>query len=163
MTTTLLPKEIKQFAREIIEASWPIVFTTLTADGSPVSRAMTNLHGADRLPAHSKFFAEQGEWNLFFRTKRSTEKVKQIQHNAKAAVYCCDATKMAGLDLIGRVEILNDPHAKKILWRDEWNCFFFGPDDPEYRLLKFHTESFRLFIRLPDVGFEKVNMAIKDL
>jgi general stress protein 26 len=70
---------------------------------------------------------------------------------------------MAGLDLIGRVEIVNDPHAKKILWRDDWECFFYGQDDPEFRLLKFHTESFRMFIRLPDVGFEKINMAIKDL
>jgi general stress protein 26 len=163
MTTTLLPRQIKQYAHEIIEASWPIVLTTVSAEGLPVSRAMTNLHNADRLPAQSKFFAEQGEWNLFFRTKRTTEKVKQIQHNARATVYCCDAPKMAGLDLIGRVEVVNDPRAKKILWRDDWECFFYGLDDPEFRLLKFHTESFRLFVRLPDVGFEKINMAIKDL
>jgi general stress protein 26 len=163
MTTALTTQQIKQIAREIIEASWPIVLTTLTPEGFPLSRAMTNLHGTDRLPAHSKFFAEQGEWNIFFRTKRSSEKVKHIQHNARAATYFCDTSKMAGLDLIGRIEVSSDPHVRKILWREDWECFFYGPDDPEYRILKFHTESLRLFIRLPDAGFEKVNMSIADL
>ena len=163
MITTHSPQQIKQFAREIIEASWPVVLTTLTVDGLPASRAMTNLHGTDRLHTHSKFFAEQGMWNIFFRSKRSSDKVKQIRHDARAAVYFCSTSNMSGLDLTGRIEVFDDPHAKKILWRDEWNCFFYGPDDPEYRILKFHTESLRLFLHLPDLGFEKINMSIKDL
>ena len=163
MTTTLSSQQIKQFAREIIEVSWPVVLTTLAADGSPVSRAMTNLHGTDRLHAHSKFFAKQGEWNIFFRSKRTSDKVKQIRHDARAAAYFCAASNISGLDLIGRIEVFDDPHARKILWRDEWNCFFYGPDDPEYRILKFHAESLRLFVHLPDVGFEKINMSVKDL
>ena len=70
---------------------------------------------------------------------------------------------MAGLDLIGHAEVFDDPHAKKILWRSDWECFFYGPDDPEYRILKFHSETLRIFLRLPDLGFEKVTMPIKDL
>ena len=163
MPATLTHLQIKQYAREIIEASWPVVLTTLSVDGLPTSRAMTNLHGTDRLQSHSLFFAEQGAWNIFFRTHRSSEKVKQIHHSAKAAAYFCTASKMEGLDLTGRIEVFEDSHAKKLLWRNEWECFFYGPDDPEYRILKFHAESLRLFVRLPDEGFAKVNMFVKDL
>ena len=163
MSTTLTPQKIRLFAREIIESSWPVILTTLSPDGLPTARAMTNLHGTDRQQAHSKFFAEQGEWNIFFRAQRSSEKVKQIYKDARASAYFCTASKMSGVDLIGRIEVFEDPRAKKILWRNEWECFFYGADDPEYRLLKFHTESLRMFVRCPDIGFEKVNMLIKDL
>ena len=113
MKPVLLPQQIKQYAREIIEASCPVVLMTLSADGLPMSRAMTNLHGTDRLQSHSLFFAEQGAWNIFFRTHRSSEKVKQIHHSAKAATYFCTASKMTGLDLTGRIEVFEDTHAKK--------------------------------------------------
>ena len=163
MSTQLTPQQIRQFAREIIESSWPVILTTLSANGLPTARAMTNLHGTDRKVAHTKFFAEQGEWNIFFRTQRSSEKVEQIYKDARASAYFCTASKMSGADLIGKIEVVNDPHAKKILWRNEWECFFEDSDDPEYRLLKFHTESLRMFVRRPDIGFEKVNVSIKDL
>ena len=163
MSTSLKHLQIKSYTKEIIESSWPVVLTTLSQDGLPMSRAMTNLHGTDRLPEHSKFFAEQGEWNIFFRTKRSSEKIKQIHQNPRAAVYFCIVSKMAGVDLTGRIEVFDDHYAKKILWRNEWECFFYGQNDPEYRLLKFHTESLRMFLRLPEAGFENVNIAIKDL
>ena len=163
MSTTLTPQQIRLFAREIIESSWPVILTTLSADGLPTARAMTNLHGTDRKQAHSKLFAEQGEWNIFFRAQRSSEKVKQICKDARASAYFCTASKMSGADLIGRIEVFDDPHAKKVLWRSEWECFFEGADDPEYRILKFHTESLRMFVRRPDIGFEKVNVLIKDL
>ena len=162
MATKLTLQQIKRFAREIIESSWPVILTTISADGLPVARAMTNLHGTDRQQAHSKFFAEQGEWNIFFRAQRSSEKIKQIYKDARASAYFCTASKMSGVDLIGQIEVVNDPHAKNILWRNEWECFFYGADDPEYRLLKFHTELLRMFVRRPDVGFEKVNVSIKD-
>ena len=159
----LTSQTIKLFAKEIIESSWPVVLTTQGGNGLPVSRAMTNLHGTDRLLAHSKFFAAHGEWNIFFRTQLSTEKIRQIHVNSRANAYFCSTPKMSGVDLIGNIEIVDDPEAKKILWRNEWENFFYGPDDPEYRLLKLHAESLRLFIRLPDHGFEKINIAIKDL
>ena len=163
MTATLTPLQIKSIARETIESSWPVILTTVSPEGLPMSRAMTNLHGTDRQQSHSLFFAEQGAWNIFFRAGRSSEKIKHIHHSPRASVYFCTVAKMAGLELIGYIEVINDPHTKKILWRDEWECFFYGKDDPEYRILKFHTETLRMFVRLPDEGFVKIKMSIKDL
>lgn len=156
--------QVHMYAKEIIEASWPVILTTIGDNGLPVSRAMTNLHWVERTQAQTKFFASQGEWNVCFRTHRSTDKVRQIHKFVRANAYFCEANKKFGVNLIGRVELFEDQQTKEILWHREWECYYpCGPEDEEYGLIKLHTERLRIFLHLSELGDQCINLRVEDM
>ena len=47
---------------------------------------------------------------------------------------------------MGTIEILTDANIKKEMWFSPMEGQWSGPDDPEYCVLKFVTESYNLFV-----------------
>ena len=147
--------------KELISTSWPAILTTVDESGMPFTRAMNNLHHKNESNfAQSTFFARQGDWTFFFRTHKSSAKVRQM---GKANVFYGQGREMSGLTLLGTIRELNDPKIKETLWRDEWENFFpYGVTDPEYTVLKFDAVEFRLFTPIDD-EFKRINGPVKDL
>lgn len=50
------------------------------------------------------------------------------------------------ISLKGKMEILTDLESKKANWYDGMGAHFSGPEDPNYIVLKFTTDSYTLFI-----------------
>jgi len=59
-----------------------------------------------------------------------------------SAEYC--------VNLVGEIEFITDPTAKKDMWYDGLSFHYSGPEDPNYGLLKFTTKRYKLF-----VGYEE--------
>lgn len=149
---------------ELVTSAWPAVLTTVDKFGMPFTRAMNNLHHKDyvNLP-QSNFFAKEKEWTFFFRTHKSSDKVRQIHMTGKANVYYAVPDEMSGLTLLGTIKEWDDPKVKEALWMEEWENFYpYGMTDPEYTLLKFEAVEFRLFTPIDD-EFKRINGTVKDL
>ena len=87
--------------------------------------------------------AEGIKW-ITFCTGIKGNKPKRAERDNRAAV-CFDSDSY-GITLKGRLEILTDTQSKHDNWYDGLKNHYTGPDDPEYCVLKFHTEKYKLFI-----------------
>ncbi|MCL2402345.1 MAG: pyridoxamine 5'-phosphate oxidase family protein [Oscillospiraceae bacterium] len=81
---------------------------------------------------------------ITFCTGLDSNKAKRIARDNRAAV-CFDSDSYS-ITLQGRLEILTDAESKHAHWYDGMGGHYSGPDDPEYCVLKFHTEKYRLFV-----------------
>jgi len=57
----------------------------------------------------------------------------------------CLSTSEYNITLVGTLEILTDLETKKAMWQEPIKEYFSGPEDPEFCVLRFHTESYNLF------------------
>ena len=83
------------------------------------------------------------QW-ITFGTGLQSNKAKRIERDDRACV--CFAADEYGIALRGRLEILTDAASKNENWYDGLANHFSGPDDPGYCVLKFHTETYSLFV-----------------
>ena len=69
---------------------------------------------------------------------------KRAERDNRAAV--CFASDEYSITLRGKLEILTDPAIKQENWYSGLENHFSGADDPNYCVLRFTTEKYKLFI-----------------
>jgi general stress protein 26 len=104
---------------------------------------MMELDGTPTVAAITAAQAEGMRW-ITFSTGLSSNKVKRLARCSKASV--CFLSETYNVSLMGSLEVLTDPASKRATWYDALGHHFSGPDDPEYCVLKFTTESYNLLI-----------------
>ena len=79
-----------------------------------------------------------------FCTGLGGNKALRAQRDKRACV--CFGSDTYSIALKGRLEILTDEAAKQENWYTGLENHFTGPDDPNYCVLRFHTERYNLFV-----------------
>ena len=69
---------------------------------------------------------------------------KRASRDSRAAV--CFASETYGITLRGRLEVLTDAESKQANWYSGMENHFSGVDDPDYCVLRFTTEVYKLLI-----------------
>lgn len=85
-----------------------------------------------------------GVKSLTFCTGLSSNKSKRIPRDNRASI--CFLADTYFVTLIGRLEILTDQASKTENWYPGMSNHFSGPEHPDYCVLKFTTERYKLFI-----------------
>ncbi|MDR0767264.1 MAG: pyridoxamine 5'-phosphate oxidase family protein [Methanosarcinales archaeon] len=99
-------------------------------NGYPVSSAVT-LSKADGI-----------NWLSFIGDEESN-KAKRIAKCNKACV--CFASNEYNITLVGRIEKITDLEGKKQHWQEVFTKHYGGPENPEYCIWKFNTETYNIF------------------
>lgn len=86
----------------------------------------------------------EGMKTLTFCTGLTSNKTKRIQRDNRASI--CFSSDSYFITLIGRIEILTDKDSRHENWYVGLENHFSGPDDPNYCVLKFTAERYKLFI-----------------
>lgn len=74
----------------------------------------------------------------------SSNWAKRAERDSRAAI--CFESDTYSITLRGRLEILTDAEIKKENWYSGLESHFSGADDPNYCVLRFTTEVYKLFI-----------------
>ncbi len=100
----------------------------------------------DGYPTASTLTASKADGiaELFFCTGLSANKAQRIQRCGRASV--CFSGPDYNITLVGDIEVLTDPEAKKAQWYDGMGRHFSGPEDPQYCVLRFRTKRYNLFV-----------------
>ena len=126
----------------LIDGQGVSFIASVSADGYPQLKAM--------LPPRRRV----GIKSFYFTTNTSSARVAQYRANPKASIYFCDQRAFQGVMLVGEMEVLTDPAAKELIWREGDTLYYpGGVTDPDYCVLKFtahrgryytdfHTEAF---------------------
>ena len=114
---------------ELIDGIDYAIFTTRGSDGSP-------LHA--RPMAYRKV---EGDGDLWFFTKRSSRKVKEIEADSQTLVSFADPKKQHFVSIIGRSEMIADRAKVKALWSEIYRTWFpGGAEDDNVVLIRVHAE-----------------------
>lgn len=92
---------------------------------------------------------------FYLTTNTSSMRVAQFRRDARAALYFCDEQAFVGVQLRGRMEVLEDAAARRMVWRvgDE-EYYPLGVDDPDYCVLRFTAHDGRLYRDYRSENFE---------
>ena len=131
-------QEAREFAIGLMQTAPAVYLATIDAERFPQIRALLNLMNRQQYPGLAELFApERGDLVVYFTTNTSSEKVRQVEADPKAAAYFCHPEKFHGLMLRGVLDIISDQRLKHEIWRDGWEEFYpQGPDDPDYTMLR---------------------------
>lgn len=92
---------------------------------------------------------------IWFSTNTSSKRVAQFKQNPKASLYFYDAGQIAGLLLVGNMEVQLDAEIKERLWRDGWEAYYpLGVTDPDYCVLRFTALRGNYYQGLQNITFE---------
>jgi len=85
----------------------------------------------------SRFREHEKDLMIFFTTNTSSEKVRQIMKNPLVSAYFCRSREWRGVNLSGRIELVEDPAVKLAFWQEGWSMYYpGGVEDPDYALLR---------------------------
>ncbi|MDR0902426.1 MAG: pyridoxamine 5'-phosphate oxidase family protein [Opitutaceae bacterium] len=91
---------------------------------------------------------------LWFTTNTSSMRVRQYRKRPQACVYFCDKRFFRGVMLKGRMEVLDDPVSKELIWQDGDEKYYAqGVTDPDYCVLKFTAGSGRFYSNFKSENF----------
>lgn len=97
----------------------------------------------------------EGIREFYFTTNTSSMRVAQYKNDAKACIYFYDKRFFRGVMLIGKMEVLQDPVSKEMIWRDGDTMYYpGGVTDPDYCVLKFTAFSGRYYANFKSETFE---------
>jgi general stress protein 26 len=126
----------------LIERAPIAMVGSVNTEGFPNIKAMLNLEHTG-LGIH------------FFSTNTSSRRVGQFLNNAKACVYFVDEKAFEGLMLVGQIQVLTDPDARRRLWREGFERYYpQGVDDPDYCVLQFCASRGNYYHGLANVDFD---------
>ena len=118
--------------------SLPFVdLTTIDKNGFPATRAMLNLRNKRDFPHLAALYkAERNPLTVYLTTNTSSAKFAEIQQNAKACLYYCEAGAFHGVLLQGTIEIVADNELRRKAWMKGWEVYY-PAGDSDYTLLRF--------------------------
>lgn len=97
----------------------------------------------------------EGLRHFYFTTNTSSLRVKQYAADPKACVYFFDPRLFKGIMFTGTMEVLQDPPAKQMIWRDGDEMYYpQGVTDPDYCVLKFTARRGRVYGDFASESFE---------
>jgi general stress protein 26 len=131
-------RDVRRACLDLMAMRAEAYLSTIGPDGFPRTRAMLNLRSRAVYPGLVPVFAGHDEdFLLYFTTNTSSAKMRQIAANPAVAVYYCDPAGFHGLQLLGRIEVVEDPATKGRLWQEGWERYYpLGPTDPDYAILR---------------------------
>ena len=92
---------------------------------------------------------------FYFTTNTSSLRVAQFRKNPNASIYFYDKRFFRGVMLIGRMEVLEDPASKEMIWQEGDTMYYpEGVTDPDYCVLKFVADSGRYYANFHSETFE---------
>lgn len=114
----------------------------------------TDANGYPNIKAMMKVETE-GIKTIWFSTNTSSKRISQFKENPKACVYFHNEPNFQGLLLVGEIEILNDSHSRRRLWKEGWEVYYpLGIDDPDYSVLRFTAKWANYYEGLRNVSFD---------
>jgi general stress protein 26 len=114
---------------KLLENPMTAALATINEDGAPWVRYVTIR--ADR------------DFTLNFCTALSTRKAREIAANPSVHLTCgvlSPPDDSVFLQIAGRAEIRADAATRGKYWRNEWQRYFKGPDDPDYIMVLIRPE-----------------------
>lgn len=108
------------------------VLSLIDAEGYPTASTIT--------PAR----ADGIRW-IAFCTGLSSNKAKRIAACGRASA-CFNTGGAYNITLVGTVEVVTDAAVKEEMWYDGLRQHFSGADDPNYCVLRFHTQRYSLLV-----------------
>lgn len=111
-------------------------------EGYPITKAMLKPRERD------------GIKEVWLSTNTSSNKVKFFRENPKASLYFVDRRFFRGVSLVGTMEVLETPEAKKRIWNEGDTMYYKGGvTDPDYCVLKFTAEKGRYYSNFKSEDF----------
>ena len=97
----------------------------------------------------------EGIKTFYFTTNTSSRRTAHFRENPKACIYFCDRRFFRGVMLRGTVEVLEDPAAKELIWRDGDTLYYpGGVTDPDYCVLRFTAYDGRYYANFHSEDFQ---------
>ncbi|MFL0252632.1 pyridoxamine 5'-phosphate oxidase family protein [Clostridium neuense] len=132
----------EQTIGNLIDKSKLTIISYIDDEGFPISKAM--LSPRER----------EGIKTFWFSTNTSSNKVKYFRENAKASIYFVDRRFFRGVSLVGIVEVLETPEAKKKIWQEGDTMYYKqGVMDSDYCVLKFTAKQGRYYSNFKSEDF----------
>lgn len=135
-------KELKEACLNLMETTDVMYLSTISSDGFPHTRIMSNLRNKKEYPGLVDIFEQHKEdFLVYMVTSKSSVKMNHIRANPKVSVYLSFVSSVPSefqcLMLSGETEEVADKQLKKQLWQDDWKMHWpGGADDPEFTLIK---------------------------
>ncbi|MFA5246883.1 MAG: pyridoxamine 5'-phosphate oxidase family protein [Candidatus Micrarchaeia archaeon] len=138
-----MSKDSVKTALSVIERCSKAIIGSVDADGYPNVKAMLKPREYD------------GVKTFYFTTNTSSMRVAQYRKNPKASIYFFDERFFKGVLLKGKMSVHTDAATKKRIWREGDEMYYpKGVSDPDYCVLKFSTESGRLYENFSSKDFD---------
>jgi len=71
---------------------------------------------------------------------------KRIEKCDRASVCFNSEAEQYNITLVGTIEVSTDLATKKEMWYEGMGYYFSGPEDPEFCVLRFHTQRYSLML-----------------
>jgi general stress protein 26 len=82
---------------------------------------------------------------ITFCTGLGSDRTKRIDKCSRASV-CYNTGGEYNITLVGTIEVVTDAAVKREMWYKGLENHFSGPDDPNYCVLRFHTQRYSLLV-----------------
>ncbi len=134
--------EVITRALDLVERSRSVLVGSVDSDGYPNIKGMFNLK-------------HDGLKTFLFSTNTSSKRTGQFVEDPRACLYIVDLQRIEGLLLVGKMEALQDPDLKQLLWFDGCEKYYpLGVTDPDYTVLRFTAERGNYYHKLVKVDFD---------
>lgn len=137
-----MKRDVFKTALSLVEKSSKAIIGSVDDEGYPNIKAMLS-------PRERKGIKE-----FYFSTNTSSLRVAQFLKNPRASVYFYDGRFFRGLMLKGKMTVLHDKKVKELIWREGDTLYYkLGVTDPDYCVLRFLSESGRLYENFKSTNF----------
>lgn len=91
---------------------------------------------------------------FYFTTNTSSMRVSQYRKNPNACIYFSDKRFFRGVMLKGKMEVIEDSDIREMIWQDgDTKYYSKGVTDPDYCVLKFTSETGRIYSNFKSENF----------
>jgi general stress protein 26 len=104
-------EKLLEAARQVMEAARYCAFVTTDETGQPQARTVEP-------------FSPDENMVVWFATKPSTRKVRQIRRDPRVALYYFDLASESYVTVIGAARLVTDAAEKERRWRPRWETFY---------------------------------------
>ena len=129
-------QETRENILDIINSCETVLFSTFSLNSYPETRYMANI-----------FNRERKNFPLYFVSRHSSNKIKQITKNSKTCLYYFNQNTRKAITLFGTSIELYDQKIKDDFWVDYLkNYGFKNKNDEDYIVIKFIPEKYKYFL-----------------
>ena len=128
--------EIKNNILDIIRSCDTVLFSTFSLNGYPETRYMANI-----------FNKNANDFPLYFVSRRSSNKIKQIKNNKNICLYYFNQNTRKAITLFGTSIELYNQKIKDDFWINYLkNYGFQNKNDKDYTIIKFVPQKYKYFL-----------------